>query len=334
MKKFILQLLIFSSPFMILVLLAIYVDIFGVLGEYKPYKNDKFLASNREWICTRMYDKYRKSHKFNSFIFGSSRSQAYKCDEWGKYLDNQAHVFHYDAAGEGIYGFSNKVKYIDTQGDTIKNALIIMDRDFLTRTVNREGHLFVSPPCLSKESELAFYGAFLKASINPYFLFVYCDYHIFYTYRDYMEGVIINSKYPYQEDTINGNSYYGADREIKEDSMAYYQGLIQKGVFYERPPKEIAPCEISALEIQQLKEAKAIFNRHHTQYKIVISPIYDQVPLEDAQVQLLNQIFGKENIFNFSGKNRFTDNISNYYETSHYRPHVANEILGLIYNRR
>jgi len=82
---------------------------------------------------------------------------------------------------------------------------------------------------------------------------------------------------------------------------------------------------------QGLKKIKEIFTRHNTRYKIIISPIYDQIPLEQEQLNLLYEVFGKENVYDFSGKNRFTEPISNYYETVHFKPYVAHEILNIVY---
>jgi len=76
---------------------------------------------------------------------------------------------------------------------------------------------------------------------------------------------------------------------------------------------------------------KNIFEKHNTKYQIIISPVYDQVPLEKQQIEQLELIFGEKHIYNFSGKNQFTESIHNFYETSHYRPHVANEILRIVY---
>ncbi len=59
--------------------------------------------------------------------------------------------------------------------------------------------------------------------------------------------------------------------------------------------------------------------------------MYDQIPLEKEQLNLLYDIFGKENVYDFSGKNEFTESVFNYYENSHYRPHVAAEIMDIIY---
>ena len=66
--------------------------------------------------------------------------------------------------------------------------------------------------------------------------------------------------------------------------------------------------------------------------KIIISPVYDQIPIEEEQIELLEQIFGEENIYNFSEKNKFTESIYNFYEASDCRPHVANKIMDIIYN--
>ena len=90
----------------------------------------------------------------------------------------------------------------------------------------------------------------------------------------------------------------------------------------------------SILAVIILSPCGYIFNKHNTKYKIVISPVYDQVPMEEEQLEVLEQIFGKQNIYNFSGKNKFTDSIHNFYETSHYKPNVANEIMNILYEDR
>ena len=100
-----------------------------------------------------------------------------------------------------------------------------------------------------------------------------------------------------------------------------------------RSPKPAGPPPLTAEEKKQLLAIKKIFEKHNTRYKVVISPIYNQVPMEKEQIELLEQIFGKEYIYNFSGKNQFTEPLHNFYETSHYRPHVANEIMKKIYQK-
>ena len=150
-----------------------------------------------------------------------------------------------------------------------------------------------------------------------------------------MGYLIRESEFPDKSNAINCDFTFGYEEGIKKDSSSYYKNLIKKGVFKRhkktRHKKTNSKSEITDLEIDQLKTVKEIFSNHGTNYKIIISPMYDQVPLERDQVQLLNEIFGEENIYNFSGKNRFTEPISNYYESSHYRTHVADEIFKIIY---
>ena len=59
--------------------------------------------------------------------------------------------------------------------------------------------------------------------------------------------------------------------------------------------------------------------------------MYDQKKLNIEDLSILNALFGKENVFDFSGINQITNNLYNYYETSHYRPHVAKKIIDEIY---
>lgn len=334
MRKFINKFLIFLSPFALVLIILILVDAYKVFRNYFDYYENSFIELNREMVCTRTYMNYRETENFNSFIFGSSRSQAFKCVEWEKYLDKDAKSFHFDAHGEGIYGIANKVEYIDKLGENLNNVLVILDRTILSVKENRtKSHLYISPPTLSNESPFQFYYKFIEGQINYKFLFSYFDYSIFKTYRDYMEGVILNDNFPNRNNPINCEIWYGKDQEIKEDSLGYYDKLKEDGIFYNRPLKNYDKCEIDTKEVLQLKSIKRIFDLHKTDYKIIISPNYDQIPLEEEQVNLLNDIFGKENIYNFSGRNKFTEPVGNYYEDSHFRPNVADEILKIIYDK-
>lgn len=71
---------------------------------------------------------------------------------------------------------------------------------------------------------------------------------------------------------------------------------------------------------------------HHTVYKVVINPLYDQNKINSRDLATLKDIFGSDNVYDFSGVNWITSDYHNYYEESHYRPHVAKWILGKIYN--
>jgi hypothetical protein len=147
-----------------------------------------------------------------------------------------------------------------------------------------------------------------------------------------MKTLIRKSKYNKLTNKNNCDIWYGLDKEIEYDSLGYYNKKVEDGVFYTRTDVYKSECEVTLKEKNQLKIIKNIFKKHNTKYAIIISPAYDQLEMEKSQIQLLEEIFGEENIYNFSGKNEFTESIYNFYEDSHYRPNIANRIMELIYN--
>lgn len=330
MRKFIVKVALFISPVILLVFGVVFVDFFKIIG-FQDYYSDQRVVLNREMVTTKTYNHYREQEKFNSFIFGSSRSQAYKCENWESYLEKDAKPFHFDASAESLWGVAKKVQYIDNKGDSITNALVVFDRALLGKTKAPKGHLFISAPSVSNGSKIEYYTTFLKASLKPKFLMAYLDFALFKTNRAYMKPYLQQEKYDYKANKKNADLWYGHDKEIVDDSLGYYNNLLEQGVFYTRPIENVDKLKITIEEIKHLKSIKEIFTNHNTDYKIIISPLYDQIALENTQLQLLENIFGRENIYDFSGKNEFTESIPNFYETSHYRPHVANEIMELIY---
>ncbi|MFM7053473.1 MAG: histidine kinase, partial [Bacteroidota bacterium] len=105
----------------ILVLLAIFLilyaynDPFKVLRPYADYSYSS-VFTNRDFVSTSMFIKQFPKNKYNSFIFGSSRTMAYRPEVWDRYLDNDSRVFVFDAAGESVYGIYHKLKYLDAEG--------------------------------------------------------------------------------------------------------------------------------------------------------------------------------------------------------------------------
>ena len=178
-------------------------------------------------------------------------------------------------------------------------------------------------------SAVKFYWVNLKASLNPRLVISYIDYSLFKTYRSYMKNHIRRYKYPDTYTPISNDIYYDYDKLIAEDSLAYYKNMSSK--FYKRPITNYKKAEVSNEEIKLLKAIETILKKHKTSYKIVVSPLYDQIPLEKEQLELLKSVFKTNSVYNFSGDNELTRPISNFYEQSHYRPVVANKILDSIY---
>jgi hypothetical protein len=285
--------------------------------------------TNRDYISTAMFINNNKKYNYESFIFGSSRTLAFKPNSWKKYLAPNCKPFMFDASGESLYGIYTKLKYLDSIHININNALIIICRDAsFNHAANNNGALYIKHPATSGESSLAFQLTFLKAYLDPKFLFNFYSFKILGTYKPFMAGYIDHRKITF--DTVtNELNILDQESEIINNPIGYYNK--RKELFYERKGEKIDSIQrITKKHLVMLNAMKTILVKNKTNYKVVISPLYDQIKMNPHDLAILKQIFG-DNVYDFSGKNAFTDNKMNYYEASHFRPNVGDSIFKIIY---
>ncbi len=334
MNRFLKKIGWFILPCVLIIISIVYLDFFKVFFQYDEYySEDLFVSLNREYVCLKKIDQIAESNKPNSFVFGSSRSQAFKCKDWNQYIGEKSKSFHFDAANEALIGVLGKLEYLQKNEIEINNALVIIDIGLLKQTSfkKRNSSLTISHPKISTNSMVDFYSPFISASLNPKFVISYLDYKTFRTHRGYMGQYIANTKYPNRINEIDMDIFYGKDILIEEDSVAYYEKTIKSGIFYDRSSIHVDTSKLEKNVKEQLIKIKNIFDKNNTQYEIVISPMYDQIEINKEYLKLLNEIFGLEKIHDFSGINDYTIPLGNYYEKSHYRPHVAREIMKKVY---
>ena len=313
MRILIKKILIFILPLIVLFASFLMMDPFRIIKDYDTY-DDTFVSLNRSFVCYKTYLNNKNTYNFDSFIFGSSLSLSFKLKEWAKYIPQEAIPFHFDGSGEGIYGIYHKLKFLDECDAPINNSLIIISNEGLAGLGVKNGHMLfnIAPPALSDESVFNFYLTFLKKSFDLKFVMAYVDYSLFDTYRGYM-GLYFEQKSNAQRfDPINCDYHIpNGIATNKQDSLLYYNERISNGVFYERTKINTNTYEITDAEIEYLKGISKIFDKHRTNYKIVVAPTYDQIPIPNDQLNLLYSILGQDNVYNFSGKNRFTEPIYN-----------------------
>lgn len=335
MKKFVVRLLIFSIPFIFYGIIVAWIswnDPFKIFKSYNSFYSNSIVDLNREYVCLQLFNNNSKKVKYDSFIFGSSRSLAYTIPEWKKHIDSSSIGFHFDATREGIYGIFNKLNYFKKNKIKIKNALLILDYSTLTTTKNRKGHLSMSPPELSGESRFSYYKEYLTAISDLGFIKEYCQYSMFNKYNVNNKYIFPHLKNNVKSNDVTGDIFFASEMKILDDKKEYYSKKINKGIFYDRKVIVNNEKPISTEEKILLKKISDVLKSESTNYKIVVSPLYDQKVLSKKRKNLLISVFGMKNVFDFSGKNKFTNSIYNYYESSHYRPKVANEIMDIIYN--
>jgi hypothetical protein len=306
-------------------------DPFKVLRNYDKYYEDNasgYIPLNVDYVATSLFSSHYVQEKYNSFIFGNSRSIFYEIQDWESYLPRNSSCFHFDASGEGLYGIEKKVNYISGVNCAINNVLLILDYDTLKKIGPKPGRLFTTPPKLVNNNNIIdFHFESFLAFLSPRFFFEYFDFLISGAVKDYMKTIDNRPRnhdattnelqFDYFEDMINSGRYYTPER---------------LSVFYQRDTSQTySPVVIREEQKLLLKSMHNSFKKFKSEYKIVINPLYDQVKLNQQDLAFLINLFGKRNVFDYSGINKYTESYENYYESSHYRPHIAREIMEKIY---
>lgn len=332
-RKFIFKILVFiligSIPVLILVLGYIYNDPFKILFK-SINSNDGIIIPNRDFVSTERYLTNKNKYNYNSFIFGSSRSLAFRPTYWKQKLKSNDQPYAFDASGESIFGIYRKIKFLDSIKSDLNNVIILLCRDGTFKTThNKKEFLYVTHPYISGDSWIEYNYIFLKAYLTPVFLLKYYSYKIINEYKPFMKGVIDDNSLS-TDSITNEIKMVKWDNEIYIDRDKYYS---ERGnIFYKRNGERVDSVkQVNDTIYCMLREIKQIFDNNKTNYKIVISPLYDQIKYCPDDMCMLKEIFG-DKLYDFSGKNSITDSLTNYYELSHFRPHVGDSIINKIYN--
>lgn len=327
LKIFVYKAILFVLPLLMVLAAFIITDPFLIIYQYNDYTKTYHPVTNKDFISGETYINKRKKYHYNSFVFGSSRTLAYPIKSWQQYLNKNAVPFKFDASAETIFGIHSKIKYIDAQKDSIQNVLLIFCPEITFATItDSEGILFMKHPKISGTSNFKFCAECIKSLFHTELL-------LYYGSKPFTENY--NYLYPDEAgaklDTITNDLVMQLwETELRKDEKNYYEQ--RKGIFYQRDkqPTYHKP-EITSKQMMMLKEMKQIFDRHRTNYKIIISPLYNQKEFNKTDIKILQAIFGVDAIHNYSGINDYTKKVENYYETSHYRPHVGEAIMSEIY---
>ena len=205
-----------------------------------------------------------------------------------------------------------------------------MDDDTLARANIQEGHLFIIPPQLENNKNIVkFHATSFKVFCYYKFLYAYLDYKISGKVKDYMHdnGLLDDEPIDYNQTT---NEIRLLDAEEKIWKGIYYTNKRLSGFNRSQGDFVFEPV-IKDNQKQMLEEIKKIFTKHHTNYRIVISPQYDQIKFNSEDLHYLEDLFGKDFVFDFSGRNILTETYQNFYDKFHYRPQVSRRIMEIIY---
>lgn len=319
------KIFVFALPLAAAIGLYISDDPFMVLRDYSIYDSDIILDEN--YVGWKIYRSRKDSAGFNSFILGNSCTLAYRCGEWEKHLPEGSRAVRLFGNGEPVKAIQLKLEALERDGTEISNVLMILDRASLEKTGLYREYINLLPPEVSGRPEAEIQSSFLQGFLMPDFLFPYLKYRI--TGRIPENGKYFNRhgriRNPENNDCINPR-----DRMIEEEGESYwecrrYEFPVQNGKGTDAA-KVLGPQQIQILE-----SIRGLLQRNSTSYRLVISPDYNGIRLNPDDRKILEEIFGTDNVYDFSGNDMFTSDYHNYYEQHHYRPSVGTSIMEIIY---
>jgi len=336
MRRFIVRSLLFAHPILVAVGIYIWLDPFKVIHHYDSYFTSggiNPIMLNKDFVSTRNWLNHYPRYQYDSYIFGSSRSMFYQMAVWSRCIDAPlSHCYHFDASGETLFGIAKKLDFLQKNKVRIHNALVIMDAHLLKEAGNSSGHLFMKDPLISGEGGLDFQLTCLREFLTANFLQAYIDYKVTGKVKEYMKKEYLMNDIAATYDNIT-NEIQEKERDelIRTHPEKYYTPIER--MFYPRSSNERqAPPVIASEQIILLRQIASVLSAQGSSYKIVISPLYEQVRLNPADLTLLQDLFGTGNVYDFSGINSFTASKYNYYEPEHYLPSVATAIMDSIYH--
>lgn len=317
---------LFIKSFVLLLPFLVFMGYFFIADPMKIIHNTKNPVSPGVLMNDRLFLARHLENtdvKYNAFIFGSSRSKAFKTWDWKNQIDKKALPFHMGVNDESLYGIERKLHFLDSLGFKIDYALIPLDQRLLSLTKNSEAHIFREYHALTDETSTSFYQRFFIAFLNPSFLTSYWNYSRTGEITS-DETFLWDPGFTYHHKT-GDIDYTRMDEAIKKDSLQFYQDNAAD--FHPRSPSESKQL-LKEDAIKLLESIRAILKKHGTEYHIFVTPNYDQVAINQQDLDYLNKLFPNE-VSNWSGVNAVTQEIGNYYEHKHFKPFIARSMMIL-----
>ncbi len=333
MKRFLIRVLL-SVAIPVLCLAGIYV-VTDPYKTLKPFSLTYFNSTNRDYLSTELFLKNYPGQKYDSYIFSSSKGCGLNTYHWKKYLPEGASQFLFQAWGETVTGIEQKIDYIDTHGYDIDNVILLLDfPSTFAEKQNPTEAMSIKHPEFSGRSRLLHQMIlFYDFCQKPSQWIIACRTH----FKHKSPAVTFD---PVSNDWEKGNALADLSVPPAKDSLKNCS-LKSKRVFlhdyygsHEGLPERYGPMVDPDFQ-KQFLHIKDIFDRHHTAYKVIISPvIYGTAPsASEEDIKVLKKIFGNGNVFHYSGKNYLTEDYNNFSDPNHFGLWAGWHIIEDIFNK-
>jgi len=315
MKRFLFIILISAgAPLLVVLGLFIWTDPFKILHPFDINDTD---TTNREYMSMELFKRNYEKYQYNSFVFCSSRGGGINTYVWKQYLPEDARPFLFQAWSESLTGMEQKMQYLCNHNIKMDNVLILFD---IPTTFVKDQ--LPTAPLSVKHYELA--G-------KPRWTYIATQFWNFSkkpslwasSVKNQVKGVHV----PYSADTVSND--WDATNRLTYDEMPEQDSLRQcteqtRYTFFKsiETRNEIAVSEpiINEDFKKQLRHMKQIMDSCHSNYKILITPscCCNGPTINSADLTFLQEIYGVENVFDYSGPNEVSMDYNNFSDPGHF----------------
>jgi len=313
-RRWIAYVMIFTLVnFSLLGLVNYVVDPFRVFGSNIFSRQ---IEMNERFVKIDFLEK--NNHKFNAYLFGSSRIGVTEPKIVEQYIPNSK-FYNFTLSSANLYDYEKYLKFFIENRYPIKTLYLQLDLDNMSNYGQNEFNYTYKPhPKVNDELTSLFYMKYLVGffplSISS----------------KVMNNINHTKNKHYQ---IEKGTWTMDDNEISlEKSCKEYVKRVPSFNFKNR---RVTRYVTKNANMRALSRVVELCQREKIKLYVFVTPhnhnYMDTLILSEYRAYL-QDIAKITSFYDFSGYNSVTENDCNYYEMSHYRPHVAKWIAGRIFN--
>lgn len=309
--------LLFGLPFLAIILSYVLIDPFEVIFVKSPiqvsYKNAVTDYRRTEGLLNTY-----EQENYGAFTFGNSQIQAFS-DVYPDYVDGASyHDLH--NPGESVWNIYKKIELIDSLGLSMDHVLISLNAPLLENVRNTSpmyvGTKYLHHPVTQGTSWVDFHMKAFGFYLSDFYFIKYLDFNIFHVHRPNMEGVIPNKPPIYL-------------REAKEESSDTLT-TSERTAFYADKVEVVDATVLDEGDLILLAAIQKHLVKHDSHTLILFPPNAQIEKMNPKVITAIREIFGAENVFDFTGKNPFIQDEKDFVDNVHFKPVVAKRILDQI----
>ena len=333
MKKFLKRILLFVGiPIALLLMVYLVTDPFKTLH---PFSFQYYSTFNREYPSYELFVRNDPKVHYNSFIIGSSRCNGFNTYHWKHYLPEGARQYLFQAWSESVTGIEQKIDFLDRNGNSIDNALVLIDipKTFADVQLPKEV-VTIKHYRLSGQSKWAFQACLFYGFVQEPSKWISFVRERIHPYVDSFPYDTISNDYDVNNQFVDISIRPSKDSLSKCTSKTKEVFLKQIMGNSDTAMKQSKPL-INEKFLVQLQHIKAVFDKHHTDYRIVVSPAYcyQHEKINSDDLRVLQSVFGKDRVYDFSGNHDLTTDCYDYSDPDHFGPSIGWQIIEDIYNK-